>query len=389
MKLCLVLLSGLPGAGKTTLSLTMEQLAGARRSEREGAEARPCGVIEGIFELDTFISSNDEENAMQRNGTAFTPEAWKRACNEVREATLQRLRQCLLSAETERMGNGSKTEASTTRFVFLVDTLPYRSMKASYWKLCRELDKEQLQYYWGTNEAKGEGDCRLPVEIVFVNMVEVRLNTPLEVCLKRNEHRIETPQYVPPHVITSMSESFDVGLDVSFKPRLDDNYWVMLPRQATAPWPVIRLEDAKTNCDLAPKVLAQRLLERLTSREVMKALEEQSTSLFENEVKKRERGMHQQNQQQLCESVKASRSDWLHQVDLHMRAIVQRYMEELKETGKLRPGIGVLASKCREEQYAQLKTMSAFWKDGETFYACKELLLHEQILEFQRRLSAL
>ncbi|RNF26883.1 uncharacterized protein Tco025E_00845 [Trypanosoma conorhini] len=390
MKVCLVLLSGLPGAGKSTLGLALKQLAGAGKPAGEGADAQSCGVIEEVLELDTFMSSNDEENAMQGGGAAFTPETWKRACNEVREAASQRLRQCLQTAEEEdRTRNGSKTGTPTTRFVFLVDTLSYRSMRASYWKLCRDLDKELLRHYWGRNKAKSEGGFRLPDDIVFVNMVEVRLNTPLEVCLGRNEHRIETPQYVPPHVIASMSESFDVGLDVSAKPRVDDNCWVTLPRQSTAPWPVIRLEDVNASCGLPPAALAQRLLERLLSQDVMEELEEQGKALFESETKRREKERDKQSQQQLCDSVKASRSGWLHQADLRLRAAVQRHMEELKKTGNLQPGIGALVSKCREEQYAQLKAMLACRKEDETFDVCKELLLHELMLEFQRRLLAL
>ncbi|EKF32646.1 hypothetical protein MOQ_003501 [Trypanosoma cruzi marinkellei] len=386
MRICLVLLSGLPGAGKTTLSLAIQRLSEEVTAEGEHSNSRHGGVVEAVLELDTFISSYEERDKAQRNGSAFSPEAWRRACDEVREAAFQRLRQCLLNAEEKR---GRHMSTTTTRFVFLVDTLPYRSMRASYWKLCRDLGKEQFQHNLEKDDIMNKCDGRVPLDVVFVNMLEIRLNTPLEICLERNERRTETPQYIPPHVIKSMGDSFDVGVDASAKFGADVNCWVVSPRQASTPWPVIWLEDVKTSCCLPPEALAQKLLERLHSPELMGELEEQSASLFEAEVKRRERERCDNDQPQERDAAKASRSDWLHQVDLRLRAVVQQYMKELKSAGKLLPGIGVLVSKCREEQYAQVKAMLACQQDDETFNARKETLLHELLLEFERKLLAL
>ncbi|KAF5226414.1 putative Phosphoseryl-tRNA Kinase [Trypanosoma cruzi] len=386
MRICLVLLSGLPGAGKTTLSLAIQRLSEQVTTEGERSNSRHGGVVEAVLELDTFISSYEERDRTQRNGSNFSPEAWRRACDEVREATFQRLRQCLLNPEKKRGRNMSST---TTRFVFLVDTLPYRSMRASYWKLCRDLGKEQFQHNLERDEVMNKCDGRVPLDAVFVNMVEIRLNTPIEICLERNERRSETPQYIPPHVIKSMGDSFDVGVDTSAKFSADDNCWVVSPRQASTPWPVIWLEDVETNCCLPPAALAQKLLERLHSSELMGELEKQSASFFEAEVKRRERERCDHDQPQEGDAAKASRSDWLHQVDLRLRAVVQQYMKEFKKSGKLLPGTGALVSKCREEQYAQVKAMLACRQDDEAFDARKETLLHDLLLEFERRLLAL
>ncbi|ORC90327.1 uncharacterized protein TM35_000081250 [Trypanosoma theileri] len=394
MKVCLVLLSGLPGAGKTTLSLALQNL---QQQQMEcmviSLDKSSHYIIDAVLELDAFMNENGKNSE-----DVFTPELWQKAHAAVREAVHQQLL-CSLLKEEEK----DKKKGLVIRFVFLVDTLPYRSMRAAYWKICRDINQMQLlqqqqqeQYEENENEKKKEEEVvvvKEPIELEIpslVSMIEVRLNTPLELCLERNEKRIGTPQYIPVHVIKNMNESFDVGITPSLISVVEENCWMILSPQATPSWPVIQLKDEKRHALLSSSMLADQLLKRLFSSELIDELEKQKVSLVKNEEKRRIKKEHQQKQQELYTLDTLSRKRLFHQLDLRMREVVREHMEFRKKYGGMNPSIGTEVSKCREEHYTWVK---AFLTKHETFHSMsvdeKDALVDELLLEFRKKLSEL
>ncbi|KAH9578263.1 hypothetical protein LSM04_009631 [Trypanosoma melophagium] len=385
MKVCLVLLSGLPGAGKSTLSLAVQNLQQQQTPcMAMGLDESSHYVVDAVLELDAFMNANGNNNE-----NVFTPELWQRAYTSVREATHQQLLSSLLN-KTE------KNKGLTIRFVFLVDTLPYRSMRAAYWKMCRDLNQVQLQKQQEKENTNGKEKVRVTEEIEsnmpsLVGMIEVRLNTPLELCLERNEKRIGTPQYIPIHVIKKMKESFDVEMTSSLVSVLEENCWIMiLTRQTTPSWPVVQLRDEKRDALLSPSFLAQQLMEHLVSSECRNELEKQKILLIESEVKRRIKEEHQQKQQELYTLDTLSKKRLFHQLDLRMREVVREYMGRQKKYGGMKFNMGRKVSKCREEHYTWVKT---FLTQHKTFHSMiveeKDALIDELLLEFRRKLSEL
>ncbi|KEG11741.1 hypothetical protein DQ04_02321050 [Trypanosoma grayi] len=386
MKVCLVLLSGLPGSGKTTLSRTVQGLS-LRSDGGDGAGTQQRHVVEAVLELDAFMHHDEVGGNVEANRVAFSPDVWRKAYAAVREATSQRLQQCLLSND----------EGVGTRLVFLVDTLPYRSMRAVYWKICRDLSLRQLrrQQQQCFFEENDKSNVLQDKELAVVGMVEVRLNTPLELCLERNERRTGTPYYIPPFVIKSMNDSFDGGASIPTESMEGNDFWVMFPRQATAPWPLLCLRDADTSSHYPPEIFAKMLLQQLLSHDIARELEKQAAALIQSEVKRREK----EEQQQQCSLVTPSNDGWLHKVDLHLRAVVRHYLSDLKQSGTLQPGVGARVSKCREACLARAKVMLGQRQRSQLGYAGgegeeeegeeDEVLMQELLLEFERTLSTL
>ncbi|KAG8347715.1 hypothetical protein ERJ75_000038100 [Trypanosoma vivax] len=338
---CLILLTGLPGAGKTSLALALKRLVDGAT----GSDGRI--VLEAVVELDAFMP-HDGNECCNTVKSAFSPKVWREACVAAREATRQAL---LRSMRCATDNNGS------IRLVVLVDTLPYRSMRATYWKLCKSLATD--------SNGEGSGKCvrcgmgewsdRLCCRPTPIAMLVVHLNTPLELCLERNERRRDTESYIPPYVIKGMNENFDCEVAVA---RLNilgaENSWVLAPRHTNTPWPVLQLKSGDNCASLSPEQLARELLTRIVAPDVARELEEQRATFAAACA-------HRIAEKKRCRVAAASNDngcgDWLHQMDLHMRAVVRQYILELKAAGTLPVRAGECASKCRERYLARLRAV--------------------------------
>nr|CCC94030.1 conserved hypothetical protein [Trypanosoma congolense IL3000] len=364
MEVWLVLLTGLPGAGKSTLARALQ-----RQRSVAGEPSRLS--IEAVVELDDFIIAagavEDGGSDTLVKSTLFTPQRWREAYVESRSAIHRELRRCLTVDE----GSNGRL-----RLVFFVDPLPYRSMRESYWKLCNEVSREC-----------GELRCvQAPERLNRVLMLEVRLNTPVDVCLRRNEFRSGTPQYVPPYVIKGISDSFDIG-DLSKSVVLGGgSVWAMLPHRKSTPWPVLLLADEVQHCNDSSETLSDHLIECIFRQELMNEMSQQRNlvSNVEREQQKRDGLARSPTNERKCDS-----SGLLHQIDLHMRAVVRHFILHQSRYGTLPSNIGKKASKCRAEYYAKIRTSLGGGLEDRTISPDVEGYVHQELLDFERCLESL
>ncbi|TYZ61428.1 hypothetical protein PybrP1_005442 [[Pythium] brassicae (nom. inval.)] len=158
MQVVLVLLCGLPGAGKTSLARTLERHAGADRQA-------DCRVQRLSFD-DLFRAESQD--------AAFEPMLWKHCQGEM--AT--RVREW-------RAAHASKALNASERLVLLVDdNFQYRSLRKRFARLASE----------GMST-----DCGFGI---------LSVETPAAICRARNAARAE-PERVPEHVFERMASAFE------------------------------------------------------------------------------------------------------------------------------------------------------------------------------------
>lgn len=287
----LVLLTGLPGAGKSSFLAAVEQqslLANAR------------SVAVKALRLDDFLRQRTE---------AFQPAAWQQASRELFAA-------CEEAVDDHLDGKG----ASDVLLAFVEDNMHYHSMREKYWRLSKRLNRESAR--------RGNGGLAL---------MEVRFAVPLDVCVERNERRRGTPAYIPTHVILAMHELFEPCLrdepvgPQSVHGRSDDNpptpapLWV-IEQRTTKPWLLVTPQPSPPSS--APFIKATP--EELASGFALLVLSERANELLCEQMRNVvAKGGLSGDEEQRRADASASYSSAAHRLDLAMRAMVRFSLQSL------------------------------------------------------------
>lgn len=266
----LLLLTGLPAAGKSTFAAALQERLSS------SLPLAPLRVVQSL-RLDDYMVLTEKEQHDKEQRTAFSPAQWHAASEALLKTTETTL--CLLLSHPNGDPTASSSPSTTVYpsepvlsslpVVVVEDNMHYRSMRERYWKLCRKLEKNcTTGDINSTRMPSGPADA-LPV----VLLLQLCFTVPLEVCLIQNEARRSpsgqpTASYIPPHVIRSMADQFELclapspsGVDSVEEHDKDadaaTNWWRLTP--TTQPWLMMTLRGA-TREHTQDAVLANELV---------------------------------------------------------------------------------------------------------------------------------
>lgn len=276
-----VLVTGLPGAGKSTIIAAIQD---------------ELGRISGTGERLTLLKVLRLDEFYEQRQHTFSPETWHSAADRLFAACEAALRDT---------GNGSGAKLTGPLLLFVEDNMHYRSMRDRHWRLCRDHQSRAVS------------------GAAAVAMMELRVEAPVSICLERNEQRQGGSSYIPPHVITSMDALFERCLspDASSPAGGDASDAWHVNTNHTQPWLLVTCTPA-TPSETTPDRAARMFLDLLASPQVLALLRDQV------ELTGRRAALaHDAESQRLKSS--ASFQTASHRFDLSLRALVRFHMQGL------------------------------------------------------------
>ena len=189
-----VLLCGLPGSGKSTLS---RQLVSACQKNSNGNIVNVTSIEYDGVEADLLQqqAANDKigpSSVAENEAASFTREIWKKS----RLKSMDMLRESLSTQQQEKtLVISEETSQSTTNIIIMDDNFHLRSMRRDVYRICQEV------------VVSSHGQQK-------IHFVTLWLDVPKEICLERNQQR---DRIVPDEVVLKMSETLEPPGKESFE----------------------------------------------------------------------------------------------------------------------------------------------------------------------------
>lgn len=227
-----VLITGLPAAGKSSFLKVIGGSTALPDIQRH--------YEIHILQLDRILQSMMKEVYPRgTSGATFDPALWKKATRQLVDDVKSTLEAAVSQLQQERR----------VPIIFVEDNMHLRSMREQYYWLCRAVEKT-------ISRTMGDANGSSTSREFFIGLLELRMTTPLAVCLDRNALRQEAQKegvaastgeeelFVSPHSLCSMATTFDhcIAAPSSSEesPPLPPKDQVWYDTSSTQPWTLLQ-----------------------------------------------------------------------------------------------------------------------------------------------------